>query len=936
MGKAERHQKRLAEGWQAIERGDLRAAEETARASAPDDAPDIEVARLLGASLFLQGRFPEAIAPLRKVYLETQERKLGCQLGHCYLAAGDPKNAEIVLERVTRAFPDFGEALNLLGIALIQQGRHEGAVKAFTSALERSPRLPATYNNLGNALLQVARNEEAIALFRKAIALEPGSFQAHNNLGRAYKVLRRYDASIECYKEALRLAPGNHEVHNNLGAVLADLGRHEEAIDCYRAALAINPKHALAHNNLGVALDILGRHIEAIECFKAALLLSPDYIEAHTNLGIAYQQLKRFDEAISCHEKAIALKPDDAGAHTSLGSALQDLGRLDEAVACHRRALSISPDFAEAHNNLGAAYRQQNLLGEAIECHLRALAIRPDYAEAQVNLGMAYQEQRRLDEAIACYERAISLRPDRAEAHANLGAAFSAQKRFDRAIAACEKAISLKPDLSDAHHNLGGVFSALGRHEEAIASAEKALKLDPDRKYTPGALVHSQMMICDWRDLDTRIRSLRAHVRAGRSVVDPYTFITVSEDLEEQKLCTARYVQDRIPGRVSHSLEIPRYEHPRIRVAYLSADFREHAVAHCIAELLELHDRSKFEIIGVPFGGDVGSEMRTRMAKSFHQLLDVSAETDESAARLIRALEVDIAIDLMGYTKDCRPEILACRPAPIQVGYLGYPGTMAAEFMDYLIADRFVLPEEHKAFYSEKVVCLPESYQVNDSKREIAASTPTRLELGLPETGFVFCCFNNSYKFTPAMFDVWMRLLKKVPRSVLWVLKDNAAAGENLRKEAKARGVDPLRLVFASRVAVAEYRARCRLADLCLDTLPYNGHGTTGDMLWAGLPVLTCAGTTFAGRVGSSLLRAVGLPELVTRSLEEYEALAMALASDPRRLGEIRRKLERNRSTSPLFDTDRFRRNVESAYTTMWEIRQRGEKPRAFAVDPVG
>jgi protein O-GlcNAc transferase len=934
MGKAERQQKRLAGGWQALERGDLRAAEETARAAAPDSASGLEVARLLGASLFLQGRFPEATAPLRKVYLETQERNLGLQLGHCYLASGDPKNAQIILERVTSAFPDFEEALNLLGIALIQQGRHEDAVKAFTSALERSPRLPATYNNLGNALLQTARYEEAAPLFQKAIALEPGSFQGHNNLGRAYKALRRYDASVECYREALRLAPDNHEVHNNLGTLLADIGRHEEAIDCYRAALAINPRHPLAHNNLGVALDILGRHIEAVESFRTALGLSPEYVEAYTNLGIAYQQLKRFDEAIICYEKAIALKPDDAGAHNSLGLALQDLGRLDEAITCHRRALSISPDFADAHTQLGVAYQQKNLLEEAIECHRRALAIRPDHAEAQVYLGIAYQKQMRLDEAIACYERAISSKPDHAEAHANLGALYLVLEQLDRAIASCQKAISLKPDLVWAHFNLGLAFQDLKRLEEAVACFEKALALNPDQKYAFSALAWTLATTCEWGDHGARVEALRAHVREGRSFVSPLGFMAVCQDLGEQKLCAAHYLADVLPKGLPAPHKGSGVRHERIRVAYLSADFRDHPVGHCTYELFRLHDRSKFEVFGVSFGVDDGSEIRSKLETTFDRFLDVRRMSDSEVAGAIRELGIDIAVDLMGYTKGCRPGILAHRPAPIQVNYLGYPGTTGSDFIDYILADRFIIPEEDRKHYSENVAYLPDSYMANHSLRVVAEPAPSRSALGLPQTAFVFCCFNNSYKITPDVFDAWMRLLHKVAGSVLWLSGDNPLVEGNLRREAMERGIDSSRLIFAHRLKnIEEHYARYRLADLFLDTA-YNGHVTASDALWAGLPVLTCAGRSFAGRVAGGMLNVLGLPELVTANLADYEALALSLANDPQRLSRLREKLDRARKTGFLFDADRFRRHIESAYTTMWETWQRGEPPRAFAVDP--
>jgi protein O-GlcNAc transferase len=370
-----------------------------------------------------------------------------------------------------------------------------------------------------------------------------------------------------------------------------------------------------------------------------------------------------------------------------------------------------------------------------------------------------------------------------------------------------------------------------------------------------------------------------------------------------------------------------------VRIAYLSADFHRHATAYLMAELFERHDRSRFEIIGVSFGVDDKSEMRKRLVAAFDQFYDVRRKSDEEVAKLLHDRQVDIAIDLKGYTTDSRPGFLAYRPTPIQASYLGFPGTMGAEFIDYIIADETVVPFEHQPFYAEKIVHLPDCYQVNDTKRKIAERMPTRQEVELPEEGCVFCCFNNNWKITPEVFGVWMRLLHAVEGSVLWLLGDNESAERNLRKEAQARGIDPARLVFAGRLPLEDHLARHRLADLFLDTLPYNAHTTASDALWVGLPVVTRLGESFAGRVAASLLNAIGLPELVTHSIEDYEALALRLAKDPSLLEGYRNRLATNRLTHPLFDTDRFRRHIEAAYLQMWEIWQRGEQPRSFAVE---
>jgi predicted O-linked N-acetylglucosamine transferase (SPINDLY family) len=402
----------------------------------------------------------------------------------------------------------------------------------------------------------------------------------------------------------------------------------------------------------------------------------------------------------------------------------------------------------------------------------------------------------------------------------------------------------------------------------------------------------------------------------------------------DQFLCAQIYAREEIAAPDVVFRRATHQANGRLRLAYLSADFHRHATAVLISELLELHERSGFEVVGVSFGPDDGSDTRKRIIAAFDRHIEIAGKNDEDAARLIADLGTDIAIDLKGHTKDARPGILAYRPAPIQVNYLGYPGTMGVPYLDYIMADPIVLPFDQQAHFSEKIVHLPDCYQVNDRKRQIASHTPTREELGLPPKGFVFCCFNNSWKITPTVFDVWMRLLQAVEGSVLWLLRDNEIAETNLRREAASRGIDPARLIFAGRLPLAEHLARHRLADLFLDTLPYNAHTTASDALWAGLPVITCRGETFAGRVAASLLQAAGLPELVTNCLADYEALALKLARDAVALSAVKAKLARERDTCALFDSVRFARHIESAYRTMWEIFQRGEAPKSFHVEP--
>jgi len=406
---------------------------------------------------------------------------------------------------------------------------------------------------------------------------------------------------------------------------------------------------------------------------------------------------------------------------------------------------------------------------------------------------------------------------------------------------------------------------------------------------------------------------------------------TPADQLQAAKLC----VQDRYLSAREPLWRGEKYAHDRIRLAYLSADFHDHATAWLMAGLFELHDRSRFETTALSYGPTVESEMRQRLQRSFDRFIDLREQTDHEVATLARRLEIDIAIDLKGFTQTARTNILALRPAPIQVSYMGYPGTMGAGYIDYILADRLVIPKDHRQWYSEKVVYLPDSYQANDSKRRIADRAPTRDEACLPQKGFVFCSFNAVYKITPEVFTIWMRLLGAIDGSVLWLIEESAAATDNLRREAAERGISGERLVFAPRIDNDAHLARHRLADLFLDTLPYNAHTTASDALWAGLPVLTCLGSTFAGRVAASLLTAVGLPELITTSLDEYEALALRLAREPELLSSFSSGLAKNRLTCPLFNTERHARHVEAAFTRMWEIHERGEAPRGFTIDAI-
>lgn len=690
-------------------------------------------------------------------------------------------------------------------------------------------------------------------------------------------------------------------------------GKLAEAERLYLQILRTKPAHFHARHFLGFLRFQQGQYAKALELLDAALKINPNACPVYYHRGNTLLNLHRFDEALASYDKALAIEPSYVEVLISRGNALRSLGRLDEALTNYDKALALKPDYVDAFYNRGLILQELGRFEEAATSYDKALAIAPKHVEALNNRGNTLHELRRFDEALTSYDRALAIRPSHIEAIYNRGNTLESLKRFEEALTCYDKVLAIAANQPKASNDPSSALSTVS-----------------DLAFI--GLANSALSVCDWARTEKITADIEARVGNGK-FMSPFAFLGYSADARLQRQCAETYIQKQIPSPPPPLWDGTTYRHDKIRVAYLSSDFQDHPVAHLIAELLELHDRSRFETLGISFGGDDGSDMRARLTKAFDQFYDVRSKSDRDIARQLNELQADIAVDLQGHTKNSRPGIFAHRPAPIQVNYLGYPGTVGADFMDYVIADRIVLPLDQQPFFTEKIVHLPDCYLVSDSKRTIPVHTPLRQEVGLPEKGFVFCCFNNNWKITSPIFDIWMRLLRSIDGSVLWLAEANKGARDNLCYEAGKRGVDPNRLVFARREKLlADHLARHRLADLFLDTLPYNAHATASDALWMGLPLVTCYGEAFAGRVAASLLQAIGLPELVTKNLADYEILATRLAMDPSLLQSSRQKLEDNRLRQPLFDTHRFRQDIEAAYTTMWEIWQRGETPQAFGV----
>ncbi|HWU54810.1 MAG TPA: tetratricopeptide repeat protein [Rhizomicrobium sp.] len=603
------------------------------------------------------------------------------------------------------------------------------------------------------------------------------------------------------------------------------------------------------------------------------------------------------------------------------GLAAHRAGRLAQAEQLYRQVLRAdAANFAALHR-LGFLKAQQGQFDEAVTLLNKALRQNPGDVTARTHYAHALMAAQRLEEALAAYNQLLAIQPANFEALYNRGVILSGQQRFAEALAALDAAKTLQPDMAALHHNRGVVLTRLERHREALESYDQALALDPG--YLPAKANRAMVILtlCAW----DRVAAME--VRELAQVAPPLTFLGYSDDKQLQRQCATAAQKALVPAPPPPLWRGEKYRHDRIRLAYVSADFREHAVAFQLAPLIQRHDRAQFQVIGISVGPSDDSAIRARLMQGFDRFHDFARLNSEEIARRLREMEIDIAIDLSGLTGQARPAIFSHRPAPVQASWLGYPGTTGAPFMDYLIADGIVAPPQDQPFYSEQLVQLPHSYFPADPPGDIAP-TPSRIEMGLPDEGFVFCAFNNNWKITEAMFEIWMRLLKTVPQSLLWLKQPPADARINLEREAAAHGVDPARLVYAGDVPRALHLARHRLADLFLDTVPYNAHATAADALGAGLPVLTCKGDAFAGRVAASLLEAVGLPELISETLPDYEARALELARDSTKLAGLRQKLERNLSGAPLFDGDGFRRSIEDAFRIMHQQ----QTPAAFRV----
>jgi len=805
-------------------------------------------------------------------------------------------------ERETGEDPNAREIARLLNeaIHLHRSGRLAEAARLCEHVRQYAPKNLSALVLSATIELQSGRYNVADQLFQLAQAAAPNSADAAMGRATTLRAIGKYDQALVVLEDFLRQRPDYAVAWSNRGNLLLETGRLANAIESYDRAISLQPTYFDALHNRGVARMASGDNFAAEADFTRALELKPDFVQALINRGTARvrQSPDRTREAIMDLQQAVLLDRTNPDAWHVLGQSYLALGQHKEALA------NWSTGLAQHPNHGPMLYDRATLLNALGRC----------------------------SDAADDFERLVSLQPNHAAAWQGRGIALARLNHEKEALESFSQALRFRPDDVHSLYNRAAIFSGLKHYAEAASDLEALIALDPDFPRARGLLLNARLHLCDWKDLEQQREDIDGSVRRGLRVIHPFTYLLISESPAMQLACARLHTAGAYRAAGEPLYRGEQYNHEKIRVAYLSGDFYQHAVPSLIAGVLENHDRSRFEILGVSYGSNDKSPMRARLEKACTRFFDLHEQDDRSIAALLRNQEIDIAIELKGFTGPERPGILAHRPCPVQVNYLGYPGTMGAEYIDYLIADRIVMPPEDRQFYSEQVVYLPDTYQANDSGRPIASDIITRRDAGLPKEAFVFCCFNGSQKILPPAFDSWMRILSHAENSVLWLLEDNQGAAANLRREAEARGIAAERLVFARYEPADRHLARLRLADLVLDTLPYGAHTTASDALWAGVPVLTRIGSSFAGRVAASLLTAAGLPELIIQSVAEYEAMAQNFAAAPEMLSKVREKLARTRQTCALFDTVRMTRNLEAVYVEMWQRHQRGESPAGFSV----
>ncbi len=849
---------------------------------------------------------------------------------------GKLAEAKHIYEAVLKVDPKKFAALHLLGTVEAQLGNFEAAVNLITKAIAVNPNHADSYSNLGNAFIELQQFDKALVNYDKSITIKPESPSSYFYQGIALLNLKKYNKALSSLDKAISLKPDFANAYFNRGNALIELKQIDAAIASYKKSISINPEQAQAHYLLGISQLELEQYNEALSSLGNAINVNPDFAAAYHSRGNVMIELKQVEAAIASYQKSISIDPDQAVVHYNLGVAQQSSAQYKDALSSFEKAISLNPDFVDAYSGRGLVLAELKRHAEAIASFDAAISINPQKAGLHLNRGNSLIALKRFEEGLCSFDRVIAIKPNSAEAFSNRGNVLLLHFNQPEAAMICfDVAIGIDPNLAIAHVNRAHAQNLLAQLDGSVNSYLKALEINSDVPFLIGKCIAHKMKLCDWRNLSEGLAICESMLANQILAVTPFEALNLFDNPELHLLSSMLTMKAHFRPNLELGNIPKRPAGSKLRIGFFSADLYYHPVSIWLAEQLENHDKSKFELFGFSFRSDIKDPMQARLQAAFDHYFEVGKMPDLEVVQLSRQLEIDIAIDLGGHTAESRTDIFASRAAPIQINHLGFPGTMAADYIDYFICDTYSVAEESRNYFTEKIAYVP-CWYTYDRQRQISAQPMSRAQFGLPDRGFVFTCQNGCQKFMPELFGIWMGILNAVPESVLWLMEPHPTAMENLMQEAQARGVARDRLVFTKRevvtvdqekTRVGRYLASYKLADLFLDTWPYNAGTTAVDALWAGLPVLTKAGKGLGARMAASALHAIELPELITSTDQEYQALAIALATDQQKLKLIKDKLQHNRLTTALFDPVVNTRHIEAAYIEMYKRYQAGQAP---------
>ncbi|KAJ8755499.1 hypothetical protein K2173_019297 [Erythroxylum novogranatense] len=920
------------------------------------DSREVDEDTLMGLAhqKYKAGNYKQALDHTTAVYERNPRRTDNLLLmGAIYYQLHNYEMCIAKNEEALRIDPHFAECYGNLANAWKEKGNIDAAIRYYLIAIELRPNFADAWSNLASAYMRKGRLNEASQCCRQALALNPRLVDAHSNLGNLMKMQGLVQEAYNCYLEALQIQPNFAIAWSNLAGLFMEAGDLNRALQYYKEAIKLKPMFFDAYLNLGNVYKAVGMPQEAIVCYQHALQARPDSAMAYGSLASMYYEQRSLDMAIYNYERAISFDSGFLEAYNNLGNALKDAGKVEEAIQCYRKCLALQPSHPQALTNLGNIYMEWNMTTTAASCYKATLAVTTGLSAPFNNLAIIYKQQGNHADAISCYNEVLRIDPLAADVLVNRGNTYKEVGRVNEAIQDYIRAINVRPTMAEAHANLASAYKDSAHVEAAVKSYKQALILRPDFPEATCNLLHTLMCVCEWEDRDNKFAEVEGIIRRQIKMsvipsVQPFHAIAYPIDPVLALDISRKYAAHC--SLIATRYSLPAFNHParlpiksegrngRLRIGYVSSDFGNHPLSHLMGSVFGMHNRENVEVFCYALSPNDGTEWRLRIQSEAEHFVDVSSMSSDMIARLINEDKIQILVNLNGYTKGARNEIFAMQPAPIQISYMGFPGTTGASYIQYLVTDEFVSPSCFSHIYSEKLVHLPHCYFVNDYKqknRDVLDPNcqSKRSDYGLPEDKFIFACFNQLYKMDPDIFKTWCNILKRVPNSALWLLRFPAAGEMRLRTYAAQQGVLPDQIIFTDVAMKGEHIRRSSLADLFLDTPLCNGHTTGTDILWAGLPMVTLPLEKMATRVAGSLCLATGLgEEMIVSSLKEYEERAVTLALDRAKLQDLTNRLKAARLTCPLFDTARWVRNLERAYFKMWNLCCSGHHPQHFKV----